>query len=203
LVRQIDLSLLGPQHLWKGKVIPFDPEGLLSTLPATVTVLLGWWAGQMMQTKNDDKQATLRSLLRWGVTLSAAGLLWNMGFPMNKSLWTSSFVLFTGGISMLVLAFSVWAIDIKGWRRGTQFFLVFGANPLFAYILSGLIVKSLLNIKWTVEAENWTGYKWVYQTVFAPIEPYKTGSFLFALVFLLICWGVCWVLYRRKVFFKV
>lgn len=104
---------------------------------------------------------------------------------------------------MLVLAFSVWALDIQGWRRGTRFFLVFGSNPLFAYVLSGLIVKTLLNIKWEVAGEKWTGYKWVYQTIFVPIEPYKAGSLLFALTFLLICWAACYLLYRKQIFFKI
>lgn len=208
LVRRIDLAVLGPQHLWKGKGIPFDPEGLLSTLPATVTVLLGWWAGQMMQGASHEKLRAVRNVSLWGAGLTAAGLLWHLGFPINKSLWTSSYVLFTEGVSMLVLALSVWLLDIRlqsASKEGAvwKFFFVFGSNPLFAYILSGLLVKTLLNIKWEVGEEKWNGYKWLYQTVFVPIEPYKAGSFLFALVFLAVCWAACWGLYKRKIFFKV
>jgi predicted acyltransferase len=203
LVRRVDLALFGPEHLWNGKGIPFDPEGLLSTLPAVANVLFGWWSGQIMQSSSADKMRAVTRLAFWGVLLTAAGYAWHQVFPMNKSLWTSSFVLFTSGISMVLLACCVWAIDVRGWRNGVRFFLVFGANPLFAYILSGLLVKTLFSIKWTVGEETWNGYRWLYQTVFMPIEPYKTGSFLFALAFLMVCWAVCWALYRRKVYIKI
>lgn len=203
LVRRIDLAVLGPQHLWKGKGIPFDPEGLLSTLPATVNVLMGWWAAQMMQKNQANPLLAVRNLSLWGAGLVVAAQIWHLGFPINKSLWTSSFVLNTSGIAMLVLAFSIWVLDVQKWRKGVSFWLVFGSNPLFAYILSGLLVKTLMNIKWAEGEQPTNALQWVYRTFFVPIEPYKTGSFLFALVFLLICWSVCWVLYRKKIFIKI
>lgn len=203
VVRSVDLAVLGAAHLWKGKGIPFDPEGLLSTLPAVVTVLIGWHSGRVMQRLGEEKIRTVKALALTGAVLTALGGLWHMVFPINKSLWTSSFVLYTGGLSMLLLAASVWVIDVLGWRRGVRFFLVFGANPLFAYVLSGLLVKTLLNIRWTVGEEKWNAYRWLYQTVFVPIEPYKAGSLLFALAFLMVCWAVCWVLYRRGIYIKI
>lgn len=203
VVRRVDLAVLGAAHLWKGKGIPFDPEGLLSTLPAVVTVLLGWWAGRVMQEAGADKRKAIKALTLGGVALTLAGWLWHPLFPINKSLWTSSFVLYTGGLSMLLLAASMWVIDVLCWQRGARFFLVFGANPLFAYVLSGLLVKTLLNIRWTAGEEKWNAYRWLYQVVFVPIEPYKTGSLLFALAFLMLCWTVCWVLYRRGIYIKI
>lgn len=204
VVRRFDFALLGPEHLWKGKGIPFDPEGLLSTLPAIVTVLLGWWSGQLMQRNQEEKIGAVRDLLFWGCVLAFAGLVWDLAFPINKSLWTSSFVLYTGGISMILLAFSVWALDVANGRRYVQFFLVFGANPLFAYVLAGLLTKTMINIKWAgADGEPVSLSGWIYHSVFEPIEGGALGSLLFAVTFLLICWSVCWVLYRRKIYVKI
>ncbi len=202
-VRLVDFNLLGPEHLWKGKGIPFDPEGILSTIPSIVTVLLGWWSGQVMQTRQEDKFSAVRDLLLWGCGLAVLGLLWDPFFPINKSLWTSSFVLYTGGISMILLAFSVWALDIRDGQRYAQFFLVFGANPLFAYVLAGLLTKTLGNIQWSAGEDTVSLSGWIYQHIFARIEGGALGSLLYALVFMLVCWAVCWVLYRRKIYVKI
>ncbi len=203
LARQIDLRVLGAAHLWKGKGMAFDPEGLFSTIPAIVTVLLGWWSGELMQRHVADKMATVRDLLLWGCVLGVLGIVWDFGFPINKYLWTSSYVLYAGGISMILLAFSVWLLDLKKWTFGVSFFLVFGANSLVAYVLSGLLVKTMLQIKWMEGEKTVTAYAWIYKNLFAVIEPYKFGSLLFALFFMLVCWGVCWVMYRNKVFVKL
>lgn len=203
-VRQFDLEVLGAKHLWRGKGIAFDPEGILSTLPAIVTVLLGWWSGQLLQRRQDDKVSAVRDLLLWGAVLATVGLAWDFVFPINKSLWTSSFVLYTGGVSMLLLAFSVWALDVAGGQRYAKFFLVFGANPLFAYVLAGLLTKTLLNIKWfEAGGKEMTAFGWIYANVFKPIENGAFGSLLFALAFVLLCWSVCLVLYRRKIYVKI
>ncbi|TNE56626.1 MAG: DUF1624 domain-containing protein [Bacteroidetes bacterium] len=202
-VRQFDLTVLGPAHLWKGKGLPFDPEGILSTLPAIVTVLLGWWSGQIMQRRQLQKILAVRDLLTWGVALAGAGLIWDFAFPINKSLWTSSFVLYTGGISMILLAFSVWALDLADGKRYVRFFLAFGANPLFAYVLAGLLTKTMLYVKWQENGETVSAYNRIYTTVFKPIDDGSLGSFLFALSFLLVIWLVCLVLYRRKVYIKI
>lgn len=202
-VRRLDLALLGPDHLWHGKGIPFDPEGILSTLPAIVTVLLGWWSGQIMQRRQSEKILAVRDLLAWGCVLAVAGLVWDAAFPINKSLWTSTFVLYAGGISMILLAFSVWMLDVAEARRSVQYFLVFGANPLFAYVLAGLLTKTMIRIEWMEGEEKMTVYKWIYHHVFQPIEGGAFGSLLFALCFLMVCWSVCLVLYRRKIFVKI
>ncbi|MCS6928931.1 MAG: DUF5009 domain-containing protein [Saprospiraceae bacterium] len=203
LVRRVDLAILGAAHLWKGKGLPFDPEGLLSTLPAVVTVLIGWQAGRLMQQLDSEKHKAVRILTVGGAIFTGLGWIWHSVFPINKSLWTSSFVLYTGGLSMIILALCVWVIEVLRWQRGLRFFLVFGANPLFAYLLSGLLVKTLLNIRWTEGGEKTNAYRWLYQHVFLPIEPYKTGSLLFALFFLIVCWTICWILYRRAIYIKI
>lgn len=203
VVRQVDLALLGPNHLWKGKGLPFDPEGILSTLPAIVTVLLGWWSGQIMQRRMEQKILAVRDLLGWGIVLAVVGLAWDSAFPINKSLWTSTFVLYTGGLSMILLAFSVWALDLANGRKYIQFFLVFGANPLFAYMLAGVLAKTLINIRWMEGEEKMSLFGWFYEAVFKQIEGGKFGSLLFALTFMLICWLVCLYLYRRKIYIKI
>ncbi len=203
VVRQFDLAVLGPDHMWHGKGVPFDPEGILSTLPAIVTVLLGWWSGQLMQRRQTEKTEAVRDLLIWGNVLGVTALVWDLAFPINKSLWTSSFVLYTGGISMLLLAFSVWALDIADGGRYARFFLVFGANPLFAYVLAGLLTKTMLRIEWTEGEEKKNLYGWIYNHVFQPMEGGASGSLLFALTFLAVCWSVCLVLYRRKIYVKI
>ncbi|MCS7036784.1 MAG: DUF5009 domain-containing protein [Saprospiraceae bacterium] len=203
LARRIDLAVLGAAHLWKGKGLPFDPEGLLSTLPAVVTVLMGWQSGRVMLRSGGEKVKTIKTLSLTGAALVALGWVWHSFFPINKSLWTSSFVLYTGGLSMVLLALSVWVVDVLRWQRGLRFFLVFGANPLFAYLLSGLLVKTMLSIRWMEGEEKMNAYRWLYQRVFVPIEPYKAGSLLFALFFLMVCWSVCWVLYRRGIYIKI
>jgi len=201
--RRLDLAVLGSRHLWKGTGIPFDPEGILSTLPAVVTVLLGWWSGQIMQKRQDQKMLAVRDLLGWGVALATAGLVWDLAFPINKSLWTSSFVLYTGGLSMILLAFSVWALDIANGKRYVRFFLVFGANPLFAFVLAGVLTKMMTRIKWLENDETVSLYAWIYTTVFKAIDSGPLGSLLFALSFLLIIWLICLPLYRRKIYIKI
>jgi predicted acyltransferase len=203
VVRQVDLAVMGQAHMWQGKGVPFDPEGILSTLPAIVTVLLGWWSGQLMQRRQEEKILAVRDLLLCGVVLAGAGLAWDLVFPINKSLWTSSFVLYTGGISMILLAFSVWALDIADGRRYITFFLVFGANPLFAYVLAGLLTKTMLKVQWMEGEETVSLYGWISNNLFRPIDAGQFGSLLFALTFMLICWSVCFYLYRRKIYVKI
>jgi predicted acyltransferase len=204
VVRRVDLFLLGPEHLWAGKGIPFDPEGLLSTLPAAANVLFGWWAGQIMQQYQLQKMRVVYQLLLVGNALALAGVVWNWGFPMNKMLWTSSFVLYTSGLSMIFLSFAVWVIDVRGWERGTAFFLVLGANPLFAFVAESVLAKLLLKIKWSIEGGGHiSAWKWIYTHIFVPIEPYKMGSLLFALAFTFTIWLLCYVLYRNKIFIKL
>jgi predicted acyltransferase len=206
LVRFIDLKIFGENHIWRGKGIPFDPEGLLSTFPAVCTVLMGWWSGEILQKNGYNKLEVIRKLLHWGVLAGTLGFILDFSFPINKYLWTSSFVLYSGGISMILLAVSVWILEVKEWTKGTFFFKVIGANSLFAFILSGLLVKSMLNITWQdVSKKSGTSniYRFIYENVFAKIDIGAIGSLLFALTFMLLVWGVCWMLYKRKIFIKL
>jgi len=201
---QIDIALLGEAHLYKGFGIPFDPEGVLGTLSASVTLILGYLTGSLIVRHGDNKGELVYDLLWYGTTLGAAGLLWDLAFPINKPLWTSSYVLYVGGLAMIFLAFCIWALDIRGWRAPAKPFLVFGSNPLFAYVLAGLLMKTLNLFKYTdAEGKSRGGYYWIYKNVFYPIEQAELGSLLCAISYTAVIWSVCWVLYKRKIFIRV
>lgn len=203
-VLQLDRWLFGEAHLYKetvaiGSRIPFDPEGLLSTLPAIVTVILGWLSGGLMTQRSQQKNLLVRDLLTFGVILGFAGLAWDLVFPINKKLWTSSYVLYVGGLSMIFLATSIWLIDIKGWRKGLGFFLTFGANSLFAYFLSEALVMTL----YSINLGGFDAKEKIYNAVFSSLAATPLGSFLFAFGYMLVCWLVCRWLFVQKIFIKI
>lgn len=203
-VLRLDRFLFTDAHLWKGERIPFDPEGVLSTLPAVVTVLLGWFSGGMLQRRGGQKDALVRDLLLFGLAIGFAGLLWDLSFPINKKLWTSSYVLYAGCMSTILLAACVWFLDVRGWRNGAGFFLTFGANALFAYVLSEALVMLWADIRWVNEAGNAMDVRsWIYNTVFSPLEGGAFSSFLFALAYTLLCWLFCRWLYVRNIYIKL
>ncbi len=207
-ILRLDSWLFGVNHLYKETVapgvrIPFDPEGFLSTLPSVATVLLGWFSGELMSNRTHQKDLLVRDLLIYGLIIGFAGLAWDLFFPINKKIWSSSYVLYVGGISMILLALSVWLIDIRNWRNGPGFFLAFGANPLFAYIFSEALVISLFNITWGAGEGATNAQGWIYNTFFKPIEGKEFSSFLFAFVYTLLCWLVCRWLYVRKIYIKI
>lgn len=204
LVRSIDLKIIGESHLWKGVGIPFDPEGLLSTLPSVATVLLGALTGKLIQTVSHLKSAVYK-LLFMGVTSILLGKIWDISFPINKYLWTSSYVLFTSGLAMIFLAALLWFIDIKGKRKWAYPFVVFGMNSLFLYTLSSIWVKSYIHfIKITApDGSVINGYKWLYNQIFVPVAGYLNGSLLFAITHVFIFWIILFLLYRKRIFIKI
>lgn len=203
LVRKIDLAILGENHVWQGKGIPFDPEGLLSTIPAIVTVILGYFTGRILKGAPTGTEA-IKNIVLGGAAAIILALIWNNWFPINKSLWTSSFVLYTGGIGMLILALLYWIIDIKKWRGWTFPFVVFGSNALFVYILSIVWVKIYFLIKIPGEdGISRNAYNYIYSEWFKPVFGAMNGSLLFALTHILIFWLILLLLYRKKIFIKV
>jgi len=123
--RTIDLKLIGAEYLYKGEGIPFDPEGLLSTIPSIVTVLLGYFTGQMIDQTADRKKLVLKMIL-WGGAAIIVGLIWDLVLPLNKKLWTSSYVIYTAGYALVILALFIWLIDIKQYKKWAQPFIVYG-----------------------------------------------------------------------------
>ncbi len=198
IVRTIDLKIIGAAFLYTGEGIPFDPEGLLSTLPAIVTVVIGYLTGNFIDSmKNRNKMVV--KMLGTGVVLVVLGLVWNEFFPINKKLWTSSYVLYTAGLAQIFLSFFIWVIDIKGYKKWVQPFIWFGMNPLFIYVMSIILVITYLGI----HIEGMTMYAWLYKKVFVVIAGNLNGSFLFAL-FHVAFWGfIAWIMYRKKIFIKI
>ncbi|PCH77667.1 MAG: hypothetical protein COB98_02825 [Flavobacteriaceae bacterium] len=204
LVRQIDVYLLGENHIYKGFGIPFDPEGLLSCLPAVATVLLGYFSGRLI-TGSLDVMRAVKSLVIYGALAVALGTVWSYWFPINKSLWTSTYVLYTGGLAMLFLAFLLFLIDVKGVKKWATPFLHFGTNPLFIFVFSGLFAKTLIYLVSISNAsgEIESGYAYLYHHVFVPVAGHMNGSLLFAISHIVVYWFITYVMYKRKIFIKI
>lgn len=202
LVRRIDLALLGENHLWGGFGIPFDPEGLLSTVPSVVSVVAGFEAARLIGTTAGRGRAVLRLLLI-GSGAVAAGMVWGQWFPINKALWTSSYVLFTSGIGWITLGLLMLVLDVAGQRRLGWPLQIYGTNPLFIYILSIVLARTL----WVVEVTDSTGgtislYSWLYQQLL-PLASPLNASLIFALLNVLLFWLLSLALYRRNIIIKL
>lgn len=197
----LDKFLMGNDHLYHGEGFPFDPEGWLGTLPAIVNVVIGFFAGRFIQQKGKSFESIARLMLV-GSLLIFIALCWNFSFPINKKLWSSSFVLVTTGIDLLLIASLIYILEMKNWNqfKWSNFFVIFGRNPLFIYILSELLVVVLFMVR-TSPRENLFGY--INRTVFQQIAPGPFGSLMFAICYMLICWSVGWWLNKRKIYIKV
>jgi predicted acyltransferase len=195
---KLDLWLVGANHLYHGEGIAFDPEGLLSTLPSIVNVLAGYLAGRFIQ-QNGQNYETVAKLMMVGALLILTALWWDLFFPINKKLWTSTFVLHTVGIDLLVLPILIFLIDMAGKKNWTYPFEVFGRNTLFIYLLSEVFVVIL----WTISVGDQSLYKWIYSSIFNPVFGDYFGSFLFAFWVMASCWIVGWVMDRKGIYVKV
>jgi predicted acyltransferase len=207
----LDTWLLGPAHLYHGERVDgarfaFDPEGLLSTLPAVATFIIGYLTGQFLD-RTPDRRRALSDLLPAACLLIAAGFLWSewFGFPINKKLWTSSYTLYAGGWSMLILGLVLWAVDVHGKAGPLTFFNVFGRNPLLAYITSEVGAVILWEIRVAgPDGQTQSGFEWLYQHTAASLAgDTAVGSFLFAVGFMLVNWLFAWACYRGGVIIKV
>ena len=157
----IDTIIIGKDHLYTGTGIPFDPEGLLSTIPSVVTVLIGFLVGTMIKTTKDH-QDNYQRMAVLGSLLIILGWIWGFVMPINKQLWTSSYVLFTSGIGTIMLAGMIWLIDVKHINGWTKPFVIFGANAIFLYALSGIWTKIILKIRFDLDGQFISGYGYLY-----------------------------------------
>ena len=188
-------------HIWvKGK---YDPEGLLSTMPAVATCLLGVEAGRVLASSRDGA-AKVRSLLALGASLLAIGWLWSYALPFNKPLWTSSYAVWTAGIATVALAASQWAFDVRGWRRLALPLQVYGVNALLVFVGSGLVGR-IVGSLWTVtEGGKAVSVKeWFFATVLLPIGDPMVASLCFSLLWIVGWYVVLAALYRRGIVWKV
>ena len=192
LAAYIDRALLGPAHLWSQAKV-YDPEGLLSTLPAIATTLLGVLAGHWL-TSGPTPGAVAAGLAVAGVAATALGALWGLWFPINKALWTSSYALFTGGLGALALAACYWLIEARGFRRWAMPFAWFGVNALALFFLSTLVAKLLIMIRVGPEATRL--HAWLFERLFAPWAAPLDASLAWALAYVLLWWGAMWLMFR-------
>ena len=192
----IDRTLM-PGHLWRPR---WDPEGLLSTIPALATTLLGVVAGLAL-TSPWPSPYKAAALALGGAAAIALGLAWGTVFPINKPLWTSSYAVFTAGAAAVLLAACYWIIDIQGWRRWTTPFVVLGVNAITLFVVSGALVKTLALIRVAAPDGRDIGLsRWLYLTAFVPLAAPKNASLLYACANLVVLYGLLWWMYRRRIF---
>ena len=232
----IDKKILGEIHMYKGEGIYFDPEGIMSTTPAIVQVIFGYLVGDYIQKKSSQSEtrptgtspsapilASVQSvgqgkffemvsgLFVIGVALLVTGYSWDMVFPINKKIWTSSYTIYTSGLAIITLATMIYMIEIKnarGWL--SRFFDVFGKNPLFIFVLSGFLprVLALIRIPDSIDENGkrifTSPFGWFYENVCKPIpgNP-EIGSLIYAISMIIFFWAICYWLDRRKIYIKV
>lgn len=197
----LDRLILGQQHLWRQD--PWDPEGLLSTVPAIGTTLLGIFAGELI-TSDRGRPEKVRWLLAASAAAIVVGLLWDLVFPINKNLWTSSYVVFTAGMGGLLFGLFYWAIDVRGRKTWSKPFVIYGLNAIAVFVASGLLTKTL--VRWKVPAPDGgttSAYGWIYENVFASWAGPLNGSLAFAVSYIFFWLALMWVLYRRRIFIKI
>jgi predicted acyltransferase len=204
----VDKAILGESHMYRGEGIPFEPEGIMSTIPAIVQVIFGYLVGEYVITKGKNNDM-LANLFVTAALLIFTAIAWDMVFPINKKIWTSSYVLYTTGLAMMVLGVMIHWIELKGARAWwTRFFDVFGKNPLFIYVLSGVWVKlyGIMRIPNGMKDGKETfinGYAWVFQKIFQPVFGDYPGSLAFAIAHVLVFWAIGLILDRKKIYIRV
>ena len=197
-VLKLDAWLIGESHMYHGNIIAFDPEGVLSTLPAIVNIIAGYMAGTYIQ-KSGQNYKTITRMIVLGALLIVVALAWNQCFPINKKLWTSSFVLLTIGLDLIILSALVYVLDILKKVKWTYFFEILGKNPLFIYLMSELLVTTLNVLK----IKDSSAYEWIADNVFVSWLGGYLGSLGFAISILLTCWIVGYFLNKNKIYIKI
>ena len=199
---RIDQWILGTNHLYKGFGIPFDPEGLLTTIPAICTVIIGFYAGELFGKKSAGGESVLKALII-GAALIGLGLLWKKFFPINKPLWTSSYVLYTAGIAMMVLAIIYWLADIVKFQKWGQPFLIFGTNALFSFFLAGIWTRLMSLITIPQDGNQISLYTWIYEKICVPVAGNMNGSLMFAIIQMMFIWFIALILYKKRILIRL
>ena len=195
---KLDRWLMGDAHLYHGEGVAFEPEGWLSTLPAIGNVVGGFVVGKWIQQKGNTYEG-LTKLLLAGFALLVCGYFWDLLLPINKKLWTSSFVVYTAGLDCIILATLTYITQFAQKVSWTNFFQVFGKNPLSIYLLSELLVTILYMIPVTPKSSL---FEWLYNNIFIYAGNYL-GSLLFAIAYMLLCWSVGYWMDKRKIYIRV
>lgn len=211
IIARVDRAVLGEAHMYSdtidGLTLKFDPEGLLSTLPSIAHMLIGFLCGGLI-TSVKDNNLRINKLFIVGTILTFAGFLLDYGMPINKKVWSPTFVLTTCGLAASFLGLLIWIIDIKGYKKWCRFFESFGINPLFMYVFGAVlsIVMSHIRVSWSgVESGVISLKGWIYQAVLIPFagDDATLASLYFALLFVISVWCVGYILYRNKIYIKI
>lgn len=206
----VDIKLLGLTHIYKGEGVPFDPEGFASIFAAIVQVIFGYFVGQYIQQKGKNYEM-LSNLFVAGVVLIVAGFCWDMVFPINKKIWTSSYTIYTTGLAILTIAIFIYLLEFKAAKGAwSKFFDVFGKNPLFIFVLSGFLprVLALLRINDHVDEKGkpvyLSAFGWFYEHICKHIaKDLRIGSLVYALVMISFYWLIVYILDKKKIYIKV
>ncbi|MGN0219442.1 MAG: acyltransferase family protein [Muribaculaceae bacterium] len=207
----VDNAVLGPDHMYTdhvgGESLKFDPEGLLSTLPSIAHMLIGFVCGGIIVATKDNN-LRINKLFIIGTILTFSGFLLDFGIPINKKIWSPTFVLTTCGLASSFLGLLIWIIDIKGYRRWCRFFEAFGINPLFMYCLGAVlsIIIGAIKVPYAAVESGVTTLKgWIYQAVLMPAcaDNATLASLCFAILFVLLNWCIGDILYKKKIYIKI
>ncbi len=207
---KIDIGLLGITHIYKGEGVPFDPEGFTSVFAAIVQVIFGYFVGQYIQQKGKNYEM-LSNLFIAGIVLIVAGFCWDMVFPINKKIWTSSYTIYTTGLAILTLGTFIYLIEFKEARGAwSKFFDVFGKNPLFIFVLSGFLPRllGLFRINDHLDKNGkpvyLSAFGWFYEHVCKNIAAdLRIGSLVYALVMIAFYWLIVYMMDKKKIYVKV
>lgn len=211
IISVIDRAVLGTDHMYAdtidGVTIKFDPEGLLSTIPSICHMLIGFLCGYLLMQVRDNRDRICR-LFIVGTVLTFAGFLLSYGMPINKKIWSPTFVLTTCGLASSLLALLIWIIDIRGHKRWCRFFEAFGVNPLFMYCLGAVltILMSFIKVPYAAASAGSISLKgWIYKAVCMPLaaDDATLASFIFAIAFVAFNWCIGYILYKKKIYIKI
>ena len=207
IIAVVDKALWGPAHMYKdntpeGVRIALDPEGLLSTIPSIAHVLIGFLFGKMI-VENRNNHTKVEKLLIWGTILAFSGLLLQYGCPINKKIWSPTFVLVTTGFAAQLLGLLIWIIDIHKKEKWSRFFHAFGVNPLIVYVFAGVLANLVGNIRFAWQGETISVKSFTYSALIQPWAGNYFGSLLYALLFVTVCWLFGYILYKKNIYIKL
>jgi len=196
----VDRAVLGLNHILDDHKI--DPEGILSTIPSIAHVLLGFYCGKWLMEEKDIRDKLLYLFL-FGTVLISSGFLFSFGCPLNKKIWSPTFVLFTCGLASSILALFIWIIDVKGHKKWSRFFEAFGVNPLFMYTLAAIVSILLRNITFKYNEATTNIRDYIYKELLLPLFGNYQGSLVYSLLFVCLIWVCGYVLYKKKIYIKI
>lgn len=206
----LDKRVLGENHMYHGEGVAFDPEGIASTIAAIVQVIFGYYVGKYIQEKGKNFEM-LSNLFVAGCVLVFTGFCWDLVFPINKKIWTSSYVCYTTGLALMVLGVMIYLIEFREYRGAwSRFFVVFGKNPLFIFVLSGFLPRVQGLLRWVDHTDASgkpvyiTPFAWFYEHICKPLSSkLEVGSLVYAIGMIIFYWLIVYLLDRKKIYIRV